>query len=274
MPAFDNGWILTLIFSKPDVLCPEDPARSERLVVTQKGFNCMRSILVFAVACSIWGCTAQKQTPLDTEEAAKAISSSEKFKDCHTGMNNRDVCNYSIYTGRWEMVASYWGGAKGRLQPDILRSNPIGYWFYKEKGYLQLSSSSEILSLSDTGRTASKDWSLVALPGKEVPGALQRWEVPLAAKKFVAITKVVREQRMGIQIARVTYSWVYSLTPLGVELFKNDHISSSGTGNEWSAPADLTGIDLKKTYKDHAIFTLVNGNWHLEDHCNPLDVCG
>lgn len=236
--------------------------------------NYMRLILLIALAFSTWGCTAQKQKPFDNQEAAKIISSSEQFKDCHRGINNRDVCNYNLYTGRWEMVASYWGSAKDHPHPESLRTNPIGYWFYRKKGYLQLSSSPEVLSLSDTGRSASKDWSLIGLPGKEVPGALERWEVPLATKKFVTITRVVREQRMGIQIARVTYRWVYSLTSLGIELFNNARISSTGRGNEWSAPADLTGIDLKKTYQDDAIFTFVNGSWHLEDHCTPLDVCG
>ena len=32
-------------------------------------------------------------------------------------------------------------------------------------------------------------------------------------------------------------------------------------------------INLKKTYEDQAIFTLVHGSWHLEDDCRPLDVC-
>jgi hypothetical protein len=252
---------------------PQNVARGgfEGLVMRHNGRIC--SILLIAVAAGC-GCTVQKQQRFDTEQAAKAISSSEKFKDCHRGINDRDACNYSIYTGRWEVVASYWGSANDHPQPESLRANPIGYWLYKDKGYLQLSSSPEVVSLSDTGRAASKEWTLVGLPGKEVPGALQRWEVPLAAKNFVAITKVVREQRMGVQIARVTYTWVYSLTPLGVELFKNERIPRTGRGNEWIAPADLTGIDLKKTYQDDAIFTLVNGTWHLEDHCNLLDVCG
>lgn len=228
------------------------------------------SILLTAVFFSLFGCNAQQE--FDRKEAAKAISDSEQFKDCHTGINNWDACNWRIYTGRWDTVAGYWGSSKDRPQPDSLKANPVGYWLYKEKGYLQLSSSPEILSLSDTGRTASKGWTLVALPGKEVPGALERWEVPLAAKKFVAITNVLREQRMGVQVAQVTYSWVYSLTPLGTELFKSERIPSAGGGNESSAPADLTGIDLKKTHEDKAIFTLVHGSWHLDD-CRQLDVC-
>ena len=229
------------------------------------------SILLTAVFFSLFGCNAQQE--FDSKEAAKAISDSEQFKDCHTGINNWGACNWRIYTGRWDTVAGYWGSSKDRPQPDSLKANPVGYWLYKEKGYLQLSSSPEILSLSVTGRTASKGWTLVALPGKEVPGALERWEVPLAAKKFVAITNVLREQRTGVQVAQVTYSWVYSLTPLGTELFKSERIPSAGRGNESSAPADLTGIDLKKTYEDKAIFTLVHGSWHLEDDCRRLDVC-
>ena len=231
--------------------------------MTQNAPNGIWSILFIALLLSVFGCNAQKE--FDREEAAKAIPNSEKFKDCHTGINNWDACNWSIYTGRWEKVAGYWGSSKDHPQPDSLRANPVGYWLYKEKGYLQLSSSPEILSLSDTGRTASKGWTLVALPGKEVPGALERWEVPLAAKQFVAITNVLREQRMGVQVAQVTYSWVYSLTPLGTELFKSERIPSARSGNESSAPADLTGIDLKKTYEGKAIFTLVHGSWHLED---------
>jgi hypothetical protein len=229
--------------------------------------------LFIALLLSVFGCNAKKEKEFDREEAAKTITNSEKFKDCHTGMNNWDACNWNVYTGRWETVASYWGSSKDHPPPDSLRANPVGYWLYREKGYLQLSSSPEILRLSDAGRTASKGWTLVALPGKEVPGALERWEVPLAAKKLVAITNVLREQRMGVQVALVTYTWVYSLTPLGTELFKSERIPSTGTGNGWSAPADLTGIDLKRTYEDKAIFTLVHGSWHLENDCRPLDMC-
>lgn len=32
---------------------------------------------------------------------------------------------------------------------ERLKGNPVGYWLYKEKGYLQLSSSRDILTLSD-----------------------------------------------------------------------------------------------------------------------------
>jgi hypothetical protein len=133
-----------------------------------------------------------------------------------------------------------------------------------------------MLSLSDRGRTASREWTLVALPGKQANPAqdpLQRWEVPLATKKFGAITNVLQEQRMGIQISQVTYSWIFSLTPLGTELFKNKQLLTPGRGTEWSAPADLTGIDLSKTYEDKAIFAFSNGGWHLEDDCKRLDIC-
>jgi hypothetical protein len=50
-----------------------------------------------------------------------------------------------------------------------------------------------MVTLSDEGRTASKGWTLVTLPEKEVSsmqGLVERWEVPLAIKKFVAITNV------------------------------------------------------------------------------------
>jgi hypothetical protein len=232
------------------------------------------SILLTAVFFSLFGCNAQQE--FDRKEAAKAISDSEKFKDCHTGINNWDACNWRIYTGRWDTVAGYWGSSKDRPQPDSLKANPVGYWLYKEKGYLQLSSSPEILSLSDKGRTASREWTLVALPGKEVSsiqGPLERWEVPLASKRLLAITNVLREQRMGVQVAQVNYSWVYSLTPLGSELFKSERIPSTGRGNGRRTPAELTGIDLNKTYEDKAIFTLVHGAWHLEEDCKRLDVC-
>jgi hypothetical protein len=239
--------------------------------MTQNAPNSIWSILFIALLLSVFGCNAQREE-FDREGAARAITNSEQFKDCHTGINNSDACNSIIYTGRWATVAGYWGSSKDHPQPDSLKANSVGYWLYKEKGYLQLSSSPEILSLSDTGKAASKGWTLVALPGKEVPGALERWEVPLATKKFVAITNVLREQRMGIQVAQVTYSWVYSLTPLGTEFFKSERSPSAGKGTESSAPADLTGIDLK-TYEGKAIFTLVHGSWHLEDDCRPLDVC-
>ncbi len=109
------------------------------------------------------------------------------------GLNNWDASNWSIYTGRWDSIASYWGSPKDDSQPDSLKANPVGYWLYKEKGYLHLSSSPEMVTLSDEGRTASKGWTLVTLPAKEVSsmqGLVERWEVPLAIKKFVAITNV------------------------------------------------------------------------------------
>lgn len=242
--------------------------------MTQNAPKKICSTLLIAMLISLCGCNTEQE--FDRKEAAKAIAESEKFKDCHTGINNWDACNWSIYTGRWETVAGYWGSSTDHPQPDSLKANPVGYWLYREKGYLELSPSPQILSLSDKGRTASKDWTLVTLPGKaanSIQGPLERWEVPLATKKLVAITTVLRERRMGIQIAQVTYSWVYSLTPLGTELFKNQRIPSAGRRNESSAPAELMGIDLNKTYEDKAIFTLVRGGWHLEENCKPLDVC-
>jgi len=234
----------------------------EVFAMTQNAPKKTCSILLIPILISLFGCNAQQE--FDRREAAKAIADSEKFKDCHTGMNNWDACNCSIYTGRWETVAGYWGSSKDRSQPDSLKANPVGYWLYKDQGYLQLSSSPEILSLSDAGKTASRGWTLVTLPGKQVSaiqGQLERWEVPLATKKLVAITNVVREQRVGVQVAQVSYSWVYSLTPLGIELFKNEKLPSTGRGTEWSTPTELTGIDLNKTYEDKSIFTLAHGVW-------------
>lgn len=242
--------------------------------MTRNASKTICSILFTAIVVSLIACSTQQA--FDREKAAKDIADSEKFKDCHTGLNNWDACNWSIYTGRWETVAGYWGSSKNRPQPGSLKGNPVGYWLYKDKGYLQLSSSPEILSLSDAGRTASREWTLVALPRNQVsaiPGQLERWEVPLATKKLVAITNVMREQSMGIQVAQVSYSWVYSLTPLGTELFKNEKLSTTGRGTEWSTPTELTGIDLSKSYEDKAIFTLGHGAWHLEEDCKRLDVC-
>jgi hypothetical protein len=48
--------------------------------------NSVWSILFIALLLSVFGCNAQKE--FDREEAAKAITNSEKFKDCHTGINN------------------------------------------------------------------------------------------------------------------------------------------------------------------------------------------
>jgi hypothetical protein len=242
--------------------------------MTRNASRIIGSILFTSILVSLIACSTQQA--FDRDKAAKAIAGSEKFKDCHTGLNNWDACNWAIYTGRWSSVATYWGRPKNTLQSDELKANPVGYWLYKDRGYLQLSSSPEILSLSDAGRTASKEWTMVALPGKEanpVQGPLERWEVPIATKKLVAITNVLLEQRMGVQVAQVSYSWAYSLTLLGVELFKNDKLLTPGRGTEWSTPADITGINLTKTYEDKAVFTFADGGWHLEDDCHRLDIC-
>ena len=264
-------WPSHLIFGKADISSPKRLTGSENIRMMQNAPNSIVSILLIGLLLSLFACSTQKE--FDREAAAKAIADSENFKDCHTGINNWDACNWSIYTGNWETVASHWSSSKDHPPAESLKADPVGYWLYKDKGYLQLSSSPEILSLSDTGRTASKGWTLVALPGKQVPGALERWEVPLATKKFLAITNVLQEKRMGIQVAQVTYRWMYSLTPLGTEFFNSERIPSAGRGNQSSAAAELRGIDLKKTYEDKAIFTLVHGNWHLEDDCRALDVC-
>ena len=241
--------------------------------MTKKASNALCSLFFAALLFSLVGCGTQKA--FDRDKAAKDIAESEKFKDCHTGINNWDACNWSIYTGRWETIASYWGSRKERLQPDSLRVNPVGYWLYRDKGYLQLSSSPEILSLSDKGRAAAKEWTAVGLPEKQansIQESLQRWEVPLATKKFVAITKVLRGERMGVQFAQVNYTWMYLLTPLGAELFKNEKLPS-GRGDEWSAPAALTSIDVRKTYEDQATFTLDQGTWELQEDCKKMDIC-
>jgi hypothetical protein len=172
------------------------------------------------------------------------------------GLNNWDACNWSIYTGRWDSIASYWGSPKDDSQPDSLKANPVGYWLYKEKGYLHLSSSPEMVTLSDEGRTASKGWTLVTLPAKEVSSMQGLVGSSSRNQEVCGNHKRVPGQRLGVQFAQVNYTWVYSLTPLGIELFKNERIPNTGRGSDWGAPAALTGISLKKTYEDQTTFTL------------------
>ena len=231
------------------------------------------SATLFALSCS-----RPAHQEFDQEKAAKDIADSESFKDCHAGMDNWDACNWHIYTGRWSSIAGYWASTMVRLEPDSLKGNPVGYWLYKEKGYLQLSSSPEILTLSDIGRTASQDWTHVTAPGREADrtqSPFERWEIPLATKKLVRITGVVRGQQMGVPFAEVGYTWAYSLTPLGTELFKNERIPSTGKGNRdgWVAPSELTPVDLNKTYDGKAKFFLHDGAWRLQENCNQLDIC-
>ena len=233
------------------------------------------SVLFSATVVAISG-LVHAQQDFDREKAANAIAASEAFKDCHIGINNWDACNWAIYTGRWNSIAAYWGSPAVHPEPDSLKGNPVGYWLYKEKGYLQLSPA-EILILSDKGRTASKDWKHVTAPGREADSpqiTFERWDVPLATKKFVAITNVVRGRRMEIQFAEVHYRWVYSLTPLGTELFKNERIPSTGRNvGGWIAPAELTSIDLNKTYDAKVTFVLQHESWRLQPDCKTIDAC-
>jgi hypothetical protein len=235
------------------------------------------SILLGTTLCALSG-SVRAQQQFDQEKGAKAIADSETFKDCHAGIDNWDACNWHIYTGRWSYIAGYWNSATAHLEPDSLKANPVGYWLYKEKGYLQLSTSPEMLTLSDKGRAASKDWYHVTAPGREADSAqnpFERWEVPLAAKKLVRITRVLRGEQMGVQFAEVYYTWIYSLTPLGTELFKNERIPSTGRGNRegWIAPTELNRIDLNKTYDSKAKFFFHDGGWRLQENCNQLDIC-
>jgi len=231
------------------------------------------SATLFALSCS-----SRAHQEFDQEKAAKAIADSETFKDCHAGINNWDACNWHIYTGRWNSIAGHWGRPIVHLEPNSLKGNPVGYWLYNVKGYLQLSTSPEILTLSDEGRTASKDWTHLTAPGREADrtqGPFERWEVPLATKKVVRITGFVRGQQMGVPFAEVRYTWTYSLTPLGTELFKNERVPSTGKGNRdgWIAPRELTDIDLNKTYESKATFFFHDGGWRLQENCNQLDIC-
>ena len=78
---------------------------------------------------------------------------------------------------------------------------------------------------------------------------------------------------MGVHFAEVHYTWVYSLTPLGGELFKNKAIASTGRNAVgWSSPAELTGIDLNKTFEDKATFILHKDGWRLQEDCGG-DIC-
>jgi hypothetical protein len=232
--------------------------------------------ILFSATFFAFSGSAHAQQEFDRDKAAKVIAASDMFKDCHIGINNRDSCNCTVYTGRWNSIAAYWGGPTVHPQPESLQGNPVGYWLYKEKGYLQLSSSPEILTLSEKGRTASKNWKHVTAPGREADtpqNTFERWDVPLATKKFVAITEVMRGERMGVQFADVRYRWVYSLTPLGNELFKNERIPSSGRNiRGWIAPGELTGIDLDKTHESKATFILHDDGWRLQEDCRG-DIC-
>ena len=215
------------------------------------------------------------QKNFDREVAAKNITESEAFKRCSTEINNRDTCNWAIYTGRWTLIEEHWGSTAAHLQPDNLKGNPVGYWLYT-KGYLQLSPN-DILTLSDKGRIASKDWKHVTAPGREAETAqtnFEGWEIPLATKSFVAITSVLRGWRMREQFAEVQYLWSYALTPLGIELFKNERIPSAGKNvGGWIAPTELTGINPRKTYTGKAIFVLHDQAWQLNPDCNTVGAC-
>jgi hypothetical protein len=233
------------------------------------------SILFGATVLAI-SSLAPAQKDFDREAAAKAIAESEGFRECHTGIGIRDICDWAIYTGHWSLIAEHWASTAAHLQPDSLKENPVGYWLYKEKGYLQLSAS-EILTLSDKGRVASKDWKHVTEPGREAEisqTSFEGWDIPLATKRFVAITSVLSGWRMGVQFAEVHYLWSYALTPLGIELFKNERIPSTGKNvGGWVAPVELTGIDPKKTYSGKATFVLHSQAWHLNPDCNTVDAC-
>jgi hypothetical protein len=233
------------------------------------------SILLGATVLAV-ASLAQAQKKLDREMAAKNIAESESFKRCSTEINNSDTCNWAIYTGRWTLIEEHWGSTAAHLQPDNLKANPLGYWLYKEKGYLQLSAN-DMLTLSEKGRIACKDWKRVTAPGREAETFqtnFEAWEIPLAAKHFVAITSVLSGWRMGVQFAEVNYLWSYALTPLGNELFKNERIPSTGKSvGGWITPTELTGINPRKTYTGKAIFVFRDQAWRLNPDCNTIDAC-
>lgn len=233
------------------------------------------SILLGATVLAI-SSLAHAQKDFDRDAAAKAIAESETFTGCHAGGGIRDICDWAIYTGRWNLIAEHWASTAAHLQRDNLKGNPVGYWLYKEKDYLQFSPT-DILALSNKGRIASKNWKHVTAPGREAETSqtnFEGWEIPLAAKHFVAITSVLSGWRMGVQFAEVNYLWSYALTPLGTELFKNERIPSTGKNvGDWITPTELTGIDPRKTYSGKAIFVFRNQGWRLNPDCSTIDAC-
>jgi hypothetical protein len=233
------------------------------------------SIFLVAAVLVISG-LSHAQKDFDRDAAAKTIAESEAFTGCHAGLGIRDLCEWTVYTGRWNLIAEHWASTAAHLQPDNLKGNPVGYWLYKEKGYLQLSPT-DILSLSDEGRVASKNWKHITAPGREAEisqTSFEGWDIHLATKHFVAITSVLRGWRMGVQFAEVHYLWSYALTPLGSELFKNERIPSTGKNvGGWIAPTELTGIDPKRSYSGKAIFVLHSQGWRLNPDCSTIDAC-
>ena len=231
-------------------------------------------VLFGATVLTISG-LAHAEKDFDRESAAKTIAESESFTGCHAIPGARDVCDWTIYTGRWNLIANHWSSTAAHLQPDALKGSPVGYWLYT-KGYLQLSPN-DILTLSEKGTIASKGWKHVTAPGREAEtsqSSYEGWEIPLATKSFVAITNVLRGWRMGVQFAEVHYLWSYALTPLGSDLFTNERLPSTGRNAEgWIAPAELTGIDAHKTYSGKAIFVLHKEGWRLNPDCNTIDAC-
>jgi len=241
--------------------------------MTTSGKN-LYFVLFSAAILAISG-LAHAQQGLDQQEAVKAITESEAFKLCSTEINYSGTCSWAIYTGRWSLIAEHWGSTAAHLQPDNLKGNPVGYWLYKEKGYLQISPT-EILTISDKGRIASREWTHVTAPGHKAETSqtnYERWDIPLASKSLVAVTSVFRGWRVGVQFAEVHYLWSYALTPLGSELFKNERLPSTGRNmGGWVAPKELTGIDPHKTYSDKAIFVLHRQGWRLTS-CKTIDAC-
>ncbi|HEV2115323.1 MAG TPA: hypothetical protein VGR48_04805 [Terriglobales bacterium] len=213
---------------------------------------------------------AHAQKDLDRQEAAKAITESEAFRRCDKG-----TCIWAIYTGRWNLIADHWASTAAHPQPDNLKGSPVGYWLYTN-GYLQLLPN-DLLTLSDKGRIAAKDWKHVTAPGREAETSqtnYEGWDIPLATKSFVVITGVFKGWRMGVQFAEVNYLWSYALTPLGSELFKTERLpSNKKKAGGWIAPAELTGIEPNKTFSGKATFVLHREGWRLNPDCKTVDAC-
>jgi hypothetical protein len=129
------------------------------------------------------------------------------------------------------------------------------------------------LALTDKGKNASKNWK---------GGENGRWEIPLATKKLVEVTGITTESFMGINVKKAEYAFVYTLTGLGVELFKSEGIPAmKGVGYQtksigpglWDGiamPSDIVRFVPNKTYTQTASFQLYDDGWRLEQALNPL----
>src|SRR5207245_7358826 len=102
------------------------------------------------------------------------------------------------------------------------------------------------LTLTEKGKNASKDWYRES----STLNGLETWVVPIANKKFVEVTGIIKGEVFGAHRAEVEYDWVYSLTIIGAEVFKSTQIPASM--NVKATPIDATGVNPKLTYHSRA----------------------